>query len=311
MSGDPRSLRLRLLEVVFRVIVKRRLRATPTPDEARVEFDRFARYLLPRPPFLLRQTLPGPEKLDVVRVRPASCGGSGVILYFHGGAYIAGSPATHESLAGRLSGYARLPVVLPDYRLAPEHPAPAAHEDARAAWDRLRALGHPADRIVLAGDSAGAGLALALLADLCASGERPMGLVAFSPLVDLTFSGESFRTNAAADMLLPADRAAELAAYVCGAFDRQDPRISPVHARFVEPPPAMIFVGAQEILRDDAYRIADRLRAAGGEVELAVRDGVPHAWPFLAGWFPEADQAIAEAADFIGRLDALNRPRRS
>jgi epsilon-lactone hydrolase len=152
-------------------------------------------------------------------------------------------------------------VEAPDYRLAQEAPLPAARDDAVAAWDALMAEGHGPGDIVLAGDSAGGGLALGLLSELCARATPPAGVVAFSPWTDLTFSGASVAENAARDPLLPAARAAELVGMIAGA-DADDPRLSPLFAAYSGGVPVLIQASRTEILRDDAVRMADRLRDA-------------------------------------------------
>lgn len=295
------SARLRALNVVLRRVVKPRLAATETPQIARAEFDRTARLLFRRPPHLLRLVAPGEPPLHWITAGPVAP--RGVLLYFHGGAYFAGSPATHEGLIGHLSRAAGLRAAAPAYARAPDRPAPAAFEDAVSTHARLRALGHRPGEIVLAGDSAGGGLALALLSHLLARDEAPAGAVLFSPWTDLALGSASLTTNAEADPMLPVRRIEEVVGYVLGDLRPDDPRISPLHASFSGPPPVMIHVGETEILRDDSQRMAARLRRAGGDVRLEQRPDVPHAWPLFDGWIPEAAQAI-EAAGAAARAFA-------
>lgn len=293
------SLRLRALVFAARYLARPVLARTRQPEQARRDFNLVSR-LLRVPPFLLHLVDPGPVPLHWVSVRRRST--DWVILYFHGGGYVAGSPVTHIGLAGRIAKLTCLPVAAPDYRLAPEHPAPAAFEDALAAHAALLARGYAADRIVLGGDSAGGGLALALLADLCGRGLAPAGAFVFSPWTDLTMTAESLHSNAAADPLLPVARMADLVAMVLGPLDARDPRISPLFARFDQPPSVFLQVGSTEILRDDSLRMAEVLRQAGGVVELAVWPGCPHVWHLLDGYVPEARAALVDAAGFVGRL---------
>ncbi|MEL6267091.1 MAG: alpha/beta hydrolase fold domain-containing protein, partial [Pseudomonadota bacterium] len=167
--------------------------------------------------------------------------GGRVVLYFHGGAYIAGSPGTHRHLGAALAGAAGARVLLVDYRRAPEHPLPAALADARAAWEWLRREGVAPERVALAGDSAGGGLAFALLADLTAD-RRPLpgAVVAFSPWTDMRGTAASLQRNRAADAMLPAERFDDLIGHCLGAEGaRDDWRVSPVLARYERPPPAM------------------------------------------------------------------------
>lgn len=295
------STRLRLVAVLSRRIAKPRLAATPGPLAARAEYDRVAPLLFPRPPGLVH-LVDAPRADGTPAVHWLSCGAPaarGVLLFLHGGAYVAGSPRTHAGLIGTLARATGLRAAAPAYARAPERPAPAAFDDAVAAHARLLALGHAPAEIVLAGDSAGGGLALALLADLCRRDLRPAGLAAFSPWTDLALTGESLVRNAAADPLLPVSRIAELVGHVRGALPPQDPRLSPLYAAYSAPPPVLIQVGRSEILHDDATRMAARLRAAGGEVRLSAWDGVPHAWHLLGRRLPEARAAIAEAGAFL------------
>ncbi len=235
--------------------------------------------------------------------------GGALVLYFHGGGYVTGSPRTHAPLARQLARRAGVPLCLPDYRLAPDHPFPAAFDDAVAAWEGLLARGHAPGRIVLAGDSAGGGIALALLGRLCATNApRPAGVVAFSPFVDLTYSGASITENAAHDILLPVERLETLRARILQGADPTDPRISPLFADFPGAPPVLIQAARTEILRDDATRMAERLRGFGAEVRCDIWGNLPHAWQFFPGWLPEARAAIAQAGGFIAeRLAAPPR----
>jgi acetyl esterase/lipase len=190
-------------------------------------------------------------------------------------------------------------VIAPDYRLAPAHPFPAAFEDAVAVWDRLRnGLGYRAHNLVVAGDSAGGGLGLALLADLHMRGEHPAGAVLMSPWTDLTLSGASFRENADRDVIFPPSKAPALVASIAGDMDPSDSRLSPLFAEWENPPKVWLSVSETELLRDDALRLADRLRAAGGEVTLDVAPNAPHVLPLFYGVLPEADAMLTRAAEF-------------
>ena len=258
------------------------------------------------PPHCLALSDPDMDWVSVGRPDPGRA-----ILYFHGGAYIAGSPRTHRALAGRLSALSGLRVCVPRYPLAPEAPAPAAFDAAIQAWKRLGALGYAPGDIVLGGDSAGGGLALALLAHLTRDDATPAGLFAFSPWTDLTASGASVGANAARDRLLDKTRLAEVVGYVTGdgAFPASDPRLSPLFAEFGAPPPVWLCVAETEILYDDTLRMAGNLRAAGGSVVVRHLSDAPHVWPLFDGWFPEARATTAEAASFA--RSCLSLPPRS
>ncbi len=222
------------------------------------------------------------------------------ILYFHGGGYVMGNPRTHAALGRYLARKSGMPCLLPDYRLAPEHPFPAAFDDAVALWRTLIARGYDPARIALGGDSAGGGLALALLGHLCTQDlPRPGCVFAFSPFTDLTYSGASIRENAKTELLLPPQRLEQLRLRVLDGADPADPRISPLFAQFKGAPPTLIQAARTEILRDDARRMVAHLRHFGAEVELQEWGNLPHVWQFFHGWLPEARKALNDTASFI------------
>lgn len=223
-----------------------------------------------------------------------------VVLYFHGGGYVMGNPRTHAALAGYLTRKTGYQTCLPDYRLAPEHPFPAAFDDAVHAWESLIARGHDPARIALGGDSAGGGLALALLSHLCSTGApRPACVFAFSPFTDLTLSGGSIRSNAQSEILLPVQRLEQLRDRVLQGGDASDPRISPLFGAFDGTPPVLLQVARREILRDDTLRMAAHLRRFGGDVTLQEWGNLPHVWQYFHGWLPEARKALGDCAGFI------------
>jgi len=229
--------------------------------------------------------------------------GDPLILWLHGGAFCVGSPTTHSAMAAALAQRLKAGAILPDYRLAPEHPFPAALEDVRATWRALGAAGVAADRIVLGGDSAGGGLAFALLHELLAAGAAmPAAVVAFSPWVDLTGTAASLRSLAWRDVLLPVERFEEMRTqYLCAA----DPRAalaSPVFGSFAGAPPVLIQSSRAEVLRDDARAMADRLREHGVAVTHDEWAAVPHVWQAYQGRLPEADAALDRVAAFLAPL---------
>ncbi|WP_162617631.1 alpha/beta hydrolase [Yoonia maritima] len=216
-----------------------------------------------------------------------------VILYFHGGAYFVGSGAAYRGLLGRVSSMTGLRVCAPDYRLLQDAPFPAAFDDSVLAWDALIAKGYRPQDIILGGDSSGGGLMLALLAFLTQRGDYPLAAFAMSPWVDLTLQGQTL--HAKSEVLLPISRIDEVVnRYLKGAV-RDDPRASPLFARFDQPPPVLIQVGSGEALRADAERMAGALQGA----QLCVWDEVPHVWQMFDGYVPEARNALAEIAEFI------------
>lgn len=231
----------------------------------------------------------------------------GVILFLHGGAYMVGSPWIYRDLAGRLASSSGCAVYLPDYPLAPEHPAPAAFDAAVRVWGALLAEGRRPSDIVIAGDSAGGGLALALLSHLLAAGQRPACCVTFAPWTDMTLSGASLVANAPSDVVLPAERLEEVRDMVAGSLDHADPRISPLFARFGDCPPVWLSWSEAEILRDDCRRMADALRAQGAHVTCDVQKRAPHVWQLFQRSLPEADASLDRAAAFIRESFQPNR----
>jgi acetyl esterase/lipase len=227
---------------------------------------------------------------------------AGVIYYCHGGGYIVGSPLPYRRLARRLARATNHDVAVIDYRLAPEHPFPAATDDALAGYRALLDAGHAPDSIVIAGDSAGGGLALVTLLRIAESGlALPAAGVLLSPWTDLAATGASVRENEALDAMLPAARVAEAAAAYAGATALDHPWVSPLHGDYARLPPLLLFAGSTEILRDDAVRVAERARAAGVEANLQIWPEVPHVFPVFADILPEGRRAIAHIADFVQR----------
>ncbi|GGE37634.1 alpha/beta hydrolase [Actibacterium pelagium] len=292
------SFRLRLLNFWFRRSIKPHLRRVATPEKARAEFE----WIAPRLFWLPSGTCHLPRKLgnlDSHWFRRGAAADGKIVLYLHGGAYMAGSGRTHARLTAALAGQAGIEVCSPNYRLLQEAPFPAAFDDALHAWDALLAKGYAPSDIVLAGDSAGGGLAFALLADLLKDGQRPAGLVAFSPWTDLGLTGASLSANKSADTLLPVERVEEARDFYLDGADPRDPRASPLYASFPDCPPVLIHVGSTEILQDDSYRIEAHLRESGVDVTLRTFDQCPHVWHFFDAWLPEAREAIADAGQFI------------
>ena len=300
------SIRLKLLSALLRGFVKPMVARALDPAALRRRFEYYARRTFRRPPYTLvrRITLAPNQVALAVTARPGTRAPrpGKALLYFHGGGFLVGSPRTHAAMLARLSRLARIEVIAPYYRLAPENPFPAAVIDARAAWDGLRARGYAPADIVLGGDSAGGNLALGLLADVLADGQRPAGLVGFSPVTDLTFSGASFKANAKRDVMLPASRSDDLLRFYLNGAPADDPRASPLFAEFDNPPPVFLQFAETEILFDDCRRMAEELRAAGGDVVCDVWPDAPHVWVIFDGYVPEAREGLRRAAHFIAGL---------
>ena len=304
------SLRLRLLNLALRFIVKPKLRRMQEPHQLRDNLERDAArfFSLPEDCHVVDDLIrrPGrPANVGMIEAQWVSMGRPDrrrVILYFHGGAYIAGSHRTHRHLGAALAGAAGVRAILPDYRRAPDHPFPAAVEDALSSYLHLLAAGYESDEIAIAGDSAGGGLAFALLLRLRAEGlPDPACVVGFSPWVDMTGESPTLVSHAKRDVMLPASRLKDAVGFVLNGHDPRDPLASPLFGDWQDPPPAMIFASKHEILLNDSVELADRLRSAGGDVTLELWRHTPHAWPIFVGRLPEARQAVENAGAFIAR----------
>ncbi len=245
------------------------------------------------------------EALDIdgipaARLCPANADPQKVILHLHGGGYALGSIASSQMLCAALAQATGIKVILPEYRLAPEHPFPAALEDAQKVYRWLLAEGYKPENVVISGDSAGGGLGVAtVLALRDAKAPLPAAVVALSPWVDLTFSGQSHISKAQAEILLSAEYLTEWRVFYAGAESLSNPLISPVYADFHGFPPLLIQVGSEEVLLDDARMLAEKARADGVKVELRVWDGMWHVWHALADLIPESRAAFEEIGRFI------------
>jgi epsilon-lactone hydrolase len=302
------SWQAQLLNTYFRLVVRRRRWG----DEQMVARRARRHFGTPRPLQLL--------KTFGLRLSPVNEGGvrgewveprepaAGAILYMHGGGYVAGSAATHRPITAALARLGRRRVFALDYRLAPEHRYPAALDDAFAAYCALlegRLTGGdalPAGTVALAGDSAGGGLLLALLLRARDEGvPMPACAVCFSPWTDLSGSGQSQLTNDGRCVFLRPENCGEFSAAYLGGASPLEPLASPVFGDFNGLPPVLLQVGSTELLLDDARRIHDKVRAAGGQSELEVYADVAHCWQMLDGFVPEARAALLRATGFIGR----------
>ena len=235
---------------------------------------------------------------------------SAAILYIHGGGFVACSPATHRPVTAALARMTHFPVFAPSYRLAPEHRFPAGLDDVCSAYHWLIRQ-FPSRNVVVAGDSAGGGLALSLMLRL--RDEKvpmPVCAVCFSPWSDLTGSGASVRANAEKDAMFYAETEEQFAAaYISERSDLFSVSASPVFAEFNGVPPVLFQVGSGEILVDDSRRIFDKIRAAGGTGELEIYDGVFHVWQMAIGLIPEARQSLESASRFIRQHVASHADR--
>lgn len=274
------------------------LKKTDDPLAIRRRFEKKSKIYF-HAPLGTRETLMTLGGRPALRVRPPRTRTDNLILYFHGGGFVFGSPRTHAPMVTSLARRCRSQAILADYRKAPEHLFPKAVDDAEAAYLDLSSKLAP-EKIVLGGDSSGGGLALSLLARLIARGHAlPAGVFCLSPLTDLTFSGKSFHENAQSEVILPAERAEELTALYLGDQDPKHPEASPLFADFSGAPPIWLRAGSTEFLRDDTVRMAEHLTAQGVEVDMRIEHDLPHVWPMFHNVLPEARQTQTEASEWI------------
>jgi monoterpene epsilon-lactone hydrolase len=233
--------------------------------------------------------------------RPRQATEGAAILYLHGGAYVLGSAAAYRNFVGQIAARANASIFVADYGLAPEHPFPAAIDDAEAVYHGLAASG--LSRLILAGDSAGGGLALALLLSMTAAARggtlpKPLAAVVMSPWMDLALTGESIAARATFDPLLTREALEQAAQLYLGDADRNDPRASPLYGEFLGLPPVLFHVGENEILLDDSARLADRIEAVGGVTQLHVWEGMTHVFPSNLS-LKAANEALESIGTFL------------
>lgn len=293
------GLRAAALRFYLRHTFKRRHDPAAPPAALRANVDALVRRM-PRPPrgVTVEPTSAGGVPAEWVAGPDAAEGRA--LLYFHGGGYAAGSPASARDLVWRLAVAARARVLSVDYRLAPEHPFPAAVEDAAAAYHHLLSSGLAPSAIAFAGDSAGGGLALGALVKLRDDGApMPAAACAFSPWTDLAITGPSAAANREADPMIRVEAIRPTAGWYLGGAPATSPYASPLYADVRGLPPTLLHVGSTEVLLDDSVRLAERMKEAGVDVTLRVFPDMPHVFQGLAMFLPEAREAIAEAGRFL------------
>ena len=229
--------------------------------------------------------------------RPKRATAGKAILYLHGGAYVVGSARADRHLAGQIAARCEASAFVPEYRLAPENPFPAALEDAGAAYRGLQS--DASDKLAIVGDSAGGGLALAVLAAMVSEGRNPVGATVMSPWTDLALDGGSMVSRVEADPLLSRETLAGAAGLYLGSADARDSRASPLYGDLTRLPPVRIHVGEDEVLLDDSRRYADRFVAAGGVCEVHVWEGMTHVFPSGVGTLDAAGKALDDMGAFL------------
>ena len=229
-------------------------------------------------------------------------GGHLNLLYFHGGGYCVGSYGTHRDFVGRIARTGRVRTFSLNYRLAPEHPFPAAIDDAEAAYEALLEEGVDTRHLTVGGDSAGGGLTLALLQRLRDKGlPMPAQIILISPWVDMTLSGESIATNGHLCYLSEA-LLERFASWYCQPEERSDPLASPLNADLRGFPPTLLLTGQAEGFYSEDLAFGERARAAGLEVDVHVGAGMVHAWPALTTFLPEGRAAMTSITEFVQNL---------
>lgn len=226
-----------------------------------------------------------------------------IILHLHGGGYVTGGMDSHLMMCIPMAQTLKTKILLPEYRLAPEQPFPAAVDDVVKVYRWALTQGYQPQDIILSGDSAGGGLALATVLSLRDAGNLlPAAVICMSPWTDLTFTGQSHITKAKADCVLLTDVLREWAACYAGTETPNNPLISPIYADFHNFPPLLIQVGSDEILLDDSRMLAEKVKADGVNVTLKVWDEMWHVWPALGDLLPESKKSFEEIGEFIDFL---------
>lgn len=230
--------------------------------------------------------------------------GQNVILYLHGGGYTGGSIRTHRDLAARISRVSKAHVLIIDYRLAPEHPFPAALEDTIAVYRWLISTeGIRPDNLIIVGDSAGGGLTIATLVKLRDEGiALPAAAICLSPWTDLACTGESMKSKAESDPFITPEGCKFMADKYLKGADPYNPLASPLYANLKGLPPMLIIVGTSEILLEDSILFAKRAKAAGVDVKLDIWEDMIHVFPAFAGFVPESRQAVEKIGEFIQKI---------
>ncbi|QJR34640.1 alpha/beta hydrolase [Gemmatimonas groenlandica] len=304
-SVTPISWQSRIVHLLVRARMRPHAHAPIDPSWVRTEMGRprAARRWMARSTGAAMESRPAGEGWPGGEVVswPGHEPGAPVLLYLHGGGYIACSPETHRPLVSSLVRRLRGRAFVPRYRLAPEHPFPAALHDAMAAYRYLLDIEHIAPtQIVIAGDSAGGGLALALaLAIRDEQWPHPAGLVAFCPWTDLAATGGSLEENTERCAMFAGETIRRAARFYVGDADPTLPLISPLYGDYRGLPPMLVHASEDEVLRDDAIRVAEAARRDGVEVELQLWPHVPHVWQFFAAVLPEARASLAATTRFV------------
>ena len=295
------SLRAEVLRVGLRTFLKHR--SGDLDLETWRQRMRASEKFVPRPPRRSQSTTVGIGAMSLQRVITPRSRAERAVLYLHGGGYVSGGPAHYRHFVWRIADALAATVWVLAYRLAPEHPFPAALEDAAEAYAYLAESAANTSALFVMGDSAGGGLALALLMKLRDQNRAlPRAAVALSPWTDLALTGASLLENARADPMLNARHLPDIARLYLGNADPRTPYASPLYGDPAHLPPVLIQVGSDEILRDDAVRMAERLAHHNPQSRLEVWPRMPHCWQLCVPVLPEARRAIGNIASFVAQV---------
>ena len=286
------------LQQIIQMLKAQPIAGHPTVQETRANFEQMAALFPVAADVKCEPVSAGGVKAEWVTAPGADAGRA--VLYLHGGGYVIGSINTHRDLAARISRAAKARTLLIDYRLAPEHPFPAAVEDSVAAYRWMLAQGLKASRIAVAGDSAGGGLTVAtLVAIRDAKIPVPAAGVCLSPWIDLEGLGDSMKSKASVDPMVNKEALIEMAKHYLAGQDARSPLAAPLYADLAGLPPLLIQVGTAETLLDDSTRLAERARKAGVKVTLEPFEDMIHVFQVFAPMLDEAHQAVEKIGEFV------------
>src|SRR5262249_16596172 len=295
------SLRANLIRFGLRTLLKRSARPGRSLAATRRQFAMMGRFV-PRPPRGTATIALDAGGVPADSIATPASRADRHVLYLHGGAFYVGSPALYRDFTWRIAGAARARVLCIDYRLAPEHPFPAAVDDAVTAYRWLLQGGATPAQVAFVGDSAGGGLTFAALMRLRDEGTPlPAAAVAVSPWADPALTGASPRAHAPAQAAPAGAVLPSPAAHYLAGADPRHPHASPIYGNASRLPPMLILTGSDDVLLDDAMRMADAMRKAGCDVEAEVWPRMFHAWPVLARILPEGRAAVARIGAFLDR----------
>jgi len=295
------SWQVRLLEIYFRLQHAFAPKAGEVDvHKERVELDKLgAMFKLPKGIKPVKELAGGVPAEWLI---PPGISNGRVVLYLHGGSYICGSPNSHRSLVANIAIASKARALVIDYRMAPEHPHPAAVEDAVTAYKWLLSNKVDSKHLAVVGDSAGGGLSVALLVSLRDRNvPLPAACVCLSPWTDLAFTGESWKSKAAVDLIIYDYKELAFAKMYLGGLDPKTPLASPLYADLKGLPPLLVQVGTDEVLLSDSTRLVDRAQQAGVNAVIDEWEKMQHVWQFAASFIPEGRRAIERIGEFVDK----------